>query len=110
MLISVKWMTITHVGIIITLPTEMVDVFGTQLEATNPRFQKRPGKLWTFLSDAVLTKTQLDYVLVRKKWRNSVKNTEPYNFFSSLGSDHRVVVSDIKLSLRTAKTPPRRVI
>ena len=82
----------------------------SQLEATNHRFQKRPGKLWTFLSDAVLTKTQLDYVLVRKKWRNSVKNTEPYNFFSSLGSDHRVVVSDIKLSLRKAKTPPRRVI
>lgn len=81
-----------------------------QLEATNHRFQKRPGKQWTFLSDATLTKTQLDYVLVRKKWKNCVKNTEPYNFFSSLGSDHRVVVSDVKLSLRKSKAPPRRVL
>ena len=81
-----------------------------QLEATNHRFQKRPGKMWTYLSDATLTKTQLDYVLVRKKWKNCVKNTEPYNFFSSLGSDHRVVVSDVKLSLRKSKRLPKRVV
>ena len=51
------------------------------LEATNHRFRKKPGKLWTFLSDATLTKSQIDYVLIRKKWKNSLKNTEAYNFF-----------------------------
>ena len=61
------------------------------LEASNHRFQKKPGKLWTFLSDGTLTKGQIDYILIRKKWRNSLKNTEAYNFFNSLGSDHRVV-------------------
>lgn len=80
------------------------------LEATNHRFRKKPGKLWTYLSDAMLTKSQIDYILVRKKWRNSLKNTEPYNFFSSLGSDHRAVICRIKLSLRKTKTAPRRVI
>ena len=78
------------------------------LEATNHRFRKKPGKLWTFLSDATLTKGQIDYILVRRKWRNSVKNTEAYNFFSSLGSDHRVVVCKVKLSLRKSKRPPRK--
>ena len=70
------------------------------LELTNHCFRKRRGKLWTHLSDGTLTKGQIDYILVRKKWRNSVKNTEVYNFFNSLGSDHRAVVCTIKLSLR----------
>ena len=77
------------------------------LEASNHRFQKKPGKLWTFLSDGTLTKGQIDYILIRKKWRNSLKNTEAYNFFNSLGSDHRVVVCKLKVSLRKSKNPPR---
>ena len=48
---------------------------------------------------------QLDYILVRRKWRNSVLNAEAYNSFSSVKSDHRVVTARIKLSLRTSKTP-----
>ena len=40
-----------------------------QLEAINHRFQKKPGKLWTHLSDGTLTKSQIDYILVRKRWR-----------------------------------------
>ena len=78
-----------------------------ELEATNHRFQKRPGKQWTHLSDGVLTRSQIDYVLVRKKWRSSIKNTEPCNSFNSLGSDHRAVLSTVKLSLRKSKSPPR---
>ena len=78
------------------------------LDATNHRFRKKPGKLWTFLSDCTLTKGQIDYILIRKKWRNSLKNTEAYSSFNSLGSDHRVVICKLKLSLRKSKNPPRR--
>ena len=46
---------------------------------------------------------QLDYILVRRKWRNSVHNAEAYNTFSTVGSDHRVVCAKIKLSLRISK-------
>lgn len=77
------------------------------LEATNHRFQKRPNKLWTHLSDGTLCKSQIDYVLVRKKWRNSVKDTVVSNSFHSLGADHRVVISAVKLSLRKCKKAPR---
>ena len=74
------------------------------LLAANAQFQKRRGKLWTFKSptDALY---QLDYVLIRKKWRNSLLNAEAYNSFCSVGSDHRVVSARIRLSLRTAKQP-----
>ena len=52
---------------------------------------------------------QLDFVLIRRKWRNSLKNTEAYNTFQSLGSDHRVVVSKVKVSFRCSRRPPKRV-
>lgn len=58
-------------------------------EVTNLRFRKKPGKMWTYLSDMQLSKSQIDFILVKTKWRNSVMNTEAYDFFSSLGSDHR---------------------
>ena len=78
------------------------------LEASNHRFQKKRGKLWTHLNEGTDTKGLLDYILVRRKWRNSLKNTEAYNFFSSIGSDHRAVICTMKVSLRKSKLPPRR--
>ena len=49
------------------------------------------------------SKLGLDYILVRRKWRNSVHNTEAYNTFSTIGSDHRVVSANVRLSLRVTK-------
>ena len=49
----------------------------------------------------------MDYILVNKKWRNTVKDAQAYNSFSSTGSDHRVVIAKLKLSLRCSKTPKR---
>ena len=71
----------------------------------NTYFQKRKGKLWTFVSPGG-NKYQLDYILVRKKWKNSLKNVEAYNTFASVGSDHRIVSARMKLSLRKSKTMP----
>jgi len=83
-------------------------VMEKQLIITNTCFQKRKNKLWTYL-DPRGNKYQLDYILIRKKWRNSVLNSEAYSTFASMGSDHRVVSSRIRLSLRAnGKTPPRR--
>ena len=72
------------------------------LIAANAQFQKRQGKLWTFKSPTD-TLYQLDYILIRRKWRNSLLNAEAYSSFCSVGSDHRVVCAKIRLSLRTAK-------
>ena len=75
---------------------------------TNTTFQKKRGKLWTYISDMNGAKTQIDYILINRKWKNSVKNVETYSSFSSIGSDHRIVSAKLKLSLRTCKTPPRK--
>ena len=54
------------------------------------------------------SKYQLDYVLIRKKWKNSLLNAEAYSTFSSIGSDHRIVSARIRLSLRKSKALPRK--
>ena len=73
-----------------------------ELLPVNAMFRKRMGKRWTF-QDPMGTKRQLDYILVRRKWRNSILNAEAYNTFNSVGSDHRVVSMRVRLSLRTPK-------
>ena len=79
------------------------------MEISNIRFRKKANKMWTHLSDGTLNKGQIDYILIRRKWKNSLKNTEVYNTFQSLGSDHRVVVSKVKVSFRKSRRPPKRV-
>ncbi|XP_072036995.1 uncharacterized protein [Amphiura filiformis] len=73
----------------------------------NTQFRKKAGKLWTFTSTGG-NKYQLDYILIRRKWRNSLQNAEAYNTFASVGSDHRIVSARIRLSLRKSKTLPRK--
>ena len=65
----------------------------SDLIVTNTMFQKKKGKLWTYISDMTGKKSQVDYILVNRKWKNSVKNSEAYSSFSSLGSDHRIVAA-----------------
>ena len=72
------------------------------LYISNTSFMKPKGQLWTFESPNGL-RSQLDYVIFRKKWRNSVKDSRAYSSFSSVGSDHRIVSSTVKLSLRSSK-------
>ena len=55
-----------------------------------------------------MTKHQLDYILVRKKYRKSIRNCEAYNTLISLGSEHRIVVANVTLSLRASKQIAKR--
>ena len=70
--------------------------------ATNTKFMNKPNRLWTFQYPGG-SKAQLDYILVRKKWINSVQSSRVYSSFNSVFSDHRIVSAKIQLSLRTAK-------
>ena len=75
---------------------------------TNTQRKKRKGKLWTFMSDMSGSKSQVDFILVNKKWKNSIHNVEAYNSFCSLGSDHRLVTAKVHLSLRKSKAPAKK--
>ena len=69
---------------------------------SNTSFMKPKGQLWTFEYPSG-DRAQLDYIIFRKKWRNSVKDSRAFSSFSSVGSDHRIVSSVVKLSLRSTK-------
>jgi len=77
------------------------------LLAANTHFRKREGKLWTHEDRCTNARRQMDYILVRKKWRNSVLNSEAYSSFNTTKSDHRMVSIKVRLSLRVTKTSPR---
>ena len=76
------------------------------LMLANTMFHKRTGKCWTF-EDPKGNRSLLD-LLVNNKWKNSIINTEVYSSFSSVGSDHRVVTAEVKLSLRASKPPSKK--
>ncbi|XP_072033089.1 craniofacial development protein 2-like [Amphiura filiformis] len=80
-----------------------------ELEIANVSFCKKKSRLWTCTLPSGF-KAQLDYILVCRKWRNSILNCCTYNSFASIGSDHRVVTAKLRLSLRSnGKTPPRKI-
>ena len=76
-----------------------------KLIITNTRFEKVGNKKWTY-EDPKRSKHQLDYILWRKKWANSVKNCQAYNTMATVGSDHRIVTCYAKVSYRVSKAPP----
>ena len=59
-------------------------------------------KLWTWRHPAGHL-SQIDYILFRKRWRNSIHNCQAHSSSNSIGSDHRIVTATIQLSLRTRK-------
>ena len=77
------------------------------LVCLNISFQKRKGKLWTHVSPKG-DKSQIDYILTNKKWKNSAKNCEAYSSFEGVKSDHRIVSACFKLSLRRNKPKANR--
>ena len=81
----------------------LIDILAEfNLYISNTSFMKPKGQMWTFEYPSG-ERAQLDYVIFRKKWRNSVKDSRAYSSFSSVGSDHRIVSSTVKLSLRSSK-------
>ena len=51
----------------------------------------------------------IDYILINKKWINSRLNCESYSSFEGVSSNHRIITTNIRLSLcryteQTAKT------
>ena len=73
--------------------------------SANTKFMKSKHQLWTYEYPNG-DRAQLDYILVRKKWQNSVKDCRAYSSFSSVGSDHRIVSAKVKLSFRVSKKTP----
>ena len=47
--------------------------------------------------------SQIDFLIINKKWKNSIINCRAYNSFISIASDHRILSIKIKLSFKANK-------
>ena len=74
-----------------------------RLTCLNKNYQKGEGKLWTY-TYANNSKAQIDYVFINKKWKNRSMNCEAYSSFGGVSSDHRIVTTKLRLSLRKNAT------
>ena len=68
----------------------------TNMVIANSFFRKRIDNLWTFMSYSTGPKTQVGYILIRRKWKNILRNCEACNSFCSVGSDHRMLIAKLK--------------
>ena len=66
-------------------------------------YQKKEGKLWTY-TYVNNSKTQIDYILINKKWKNSTMNCKAYSSFEGVSSNHWIVTAKIRLSLQKSTT------
>ena len=90
---------------------ELMEEFLQQhhLLAGNTLFQKPERKLWTWRHPAGHL-AQIDFILYRKRWRNSFCDCQAHTSSATIGSDHNIVSAKIRLSLRAPKTSPRKTL
>lgn len=70
-------------------------------------FQKLRSKLWTHRSPNEEL-SQIDFIMYRKRWRNSIHNCQAYSSSNPVGSDHRMITANVKLSVRGPPSPPSK--
>lgn len=73
----------------------------TSLRPLQNRFLQPKNRQWTWSSPNG-ARHQLDHLLIRSKWVNSVRNCRAYASVE-LDSDHRILSANIKLSLKCDK-------
>ena len=62
------------------------------------------NKHWTCRSPKGVL-SQIDFIMYRKRWRNSFSDCQAYSSSNRVGSDHRIVTATVQLSLRCPKQP-----
>ena len=64
--------------------------------------------MWTWEHPDGVHKAQINHILFRGKWRSSVRNCRAYSTVE-LGSDHRIVTAELKISQRVPR-PDQKIV
>ena len=73
-------------------------------------FQHRNIHKYTWYQRGYETKSQIDHVIVRKSWLSSVFDTRVYRGADFCNTDHRLVVSEMRIRFPANKKPKRSLI
>ena len=82
---------------------------GNDLVITNTCFAHHPRRMYTWRSPGDRTRNQIDYILIKRRWRTSVQDTKTRPS-ADCGSDHQLLLTKLKIKLKinTKKNPPIR--
>ena len=75
----------------------------------NTWFCNHPRRLWTWTSPGGLVRNQIDYIAIDQRFRNSVRQAKGYPG-ADCGSDHVLVIADIKVKLKRLKKKERKAV
>ena len=75
-----------------------------QLCLANTFGMHKPSRRWTWHSPGGKYHNQIDYILVKRRFKSSIKTAKTRSFpGADVGSDHELVMMTLKLRLNTAK-------
>ncbi|XP_072048553.1 craniofacial development protein 2-like [Amphiura filiformis] len=67
---------------------------------SNTKFnQSKFSREWTWESPDGTTRNKIDFILIQQKWNSSISNSRSYPS-ADIGSDHQMVLADLKLKLK----------
>ena len=79
-----------------------------QLVVTNTCFQQHRRRRYTWRSPGDISRYQLDYIIVRQRYKKSVKSSHSYPG-ADIGSDHNMVMMSLaELKLKRIQRPKRK--
>jgi len=74
---------------------------------TNTWFKQSKRRRYTWKAPGDVRRMQLDYIMVKQRYRNSVKNAHAFPG-ADADTDHNLVVMRVKLKLKRLRKPPVR--
>ena len=72
------------------------------LAIANTLFEQPRRRIYTWTSPDGAHRNQIDYILIRKRWKSSVTNAKTYPG-ADCGSDHNLVAAIVRIRLKKAK-------
>ena len=75
-------------------------IVSLDLVAINTTIQKKRRKLAKGISNDRKNRNQIDYILTNRRWRSAINDTTIRTDGVMLNSDHRLLISTVKLKLR----------
>lgn len=80
-----------------------------ELVIANTYFQRKTIHQYTWYSNDGRTKKMIDYVIISKRWRSSLKNCRTYRSAELGNADHRLVCADVQLRLHAQRSERKPV-
>ena len=76
---------------------------GNELVVANTLFQQHPRRLYTWISPNGKVRNQIDFILIKKRWKSSVKVAKTLPG-ADVGSDHQLLIANIRVKLKKVET------